>query len=328
MGHLPTADNTARLQEIIALDARMDRLQAMAVFCGVAEQGGLAAAARQLGLSPAAVTRAIAGLEARLGARLLTRTTRRVALTDAGRRYLADCRRILAEIEEAEAAASGTHATAKGELVVTAPTQFGRLHLGPALPGLLELYPQLAVRVLLLDRIVDLLEEGIDVALRIGPLVTPSLVAVRLGEVRRVVVGAPAYLAAHRAPRVPGDLVRHQLVAPTSLMSGESWGFVVDGKPARVRVTARLAASQPDVAIDAARAGFGLTRVPLYQVAADLRQGTLEVVLDAFEEAPVPVSLVTVEGRRAAAKVRAFIAFMTPPLRAALRDLDRLGGPG
>jgi DNA-binding transcriptional LysR family regulator len=325
MAPLFAGNNMPSLQEIIALEERMDRLQAMAVFRGVAEHGGLAAAARQLGLSPAAVTRAIAGLEARLGARLLTRTTRRVALTDAGRRYLADCRRILAEIEEAEAAASGSHATAEGELVVTAPTQFGRLHLGPALPGLLERYPALAVRLILLDRVVDLVEEGIDVALRIGPLATPSLVAVRLGEVRRVVVAAPAYLEQMGAPRAPGDLARHRLVAPTSLMSGESWGFVVDGKPARVRVTARLAASQPDVAIDAARAGFGLTRVPIYQVAADLREGTLEVVLEAFEEPPVPVSLVTVEGRRAAAKVRAFVDVMTPLLRAVLREAVTTG---
>ena len=306
----------------------MDRLVAMRVFQAVADTGGFAAAGRALGLSPAAVTRAVAGLEAVLEARLLTRTTRRVSLTDAGRRYLADCRRILAEIAEAEAAASGAHATPRGELVVTAPTQFGRLHLGPALPSLLERYPDLAVRVLLLDRVVDLLEEGIDVALRIGPLVTPSLVAVRLGEVRRVVVGAPAYLAAHGRPLVPGDLARHRLIAPTSLMSGESWGFVVDGRSTAVRVTARLAASQPDVAIDAARAGFGLTRVPIYQVAADLRQGTLEVVLEAFEEPPVPVSLVTVEGRRAAAKVRAFVDFMTPLLRTVLRDLARGGRPG
>jgi DNA-binding transcriptional LysR family regulator len=144
---------------------------------------------------------------------------------------------------------------------------------------------------------------------------------VRLGEVRRVVVGAPAYLAAAGTPAAPDDLARHRLIAPTSLMTAESWGFVVAGRPVAVRVKARLATSQPDVAIDAARAGYGLTRVPLYQAAADLREGRLRIVLDAFEEPPVPVSLVTAEGRRAAAKVRAFVDFMTPRLRAVLREL-------
>lgn len=299
----------------------MDRLDAMAVFRTVAELGGLAAAARRLNLSPAAVTRAIAALEARLGARLLTRTTRRVGLTDAGRAYLADCRRILAEIDEAEAAASGAHAIAKGELRVTAPTQFGRLYLGPALPDFLQAYPELTVQVLLVDRIVDLVEEGIDVGLRIGALASTALVALRLGSVRRVVVGSPAYLSTAGRPMSPDDLAHHRLIAPTSLMSAANWGFVVDGRPRLVPVRARLATSQPDVAIDAARAGFGLTQVPLYQVAEDLRTGRLEIVLEAFEEAPLPVSIVTVDGRRAAAKVRAFVAFMTPRLRTVLLDL-------
>ncbi len=301
----------------------MDRFEAMAVFRAVAELGSFAAAARKLGLSPAAVTRAIAGLEARLGARLLTRTTRRVALTAAGRDYLDDCRRILMALDEAEAAAAGSHAMPKGELAVTAPTQFGRLHLGPALPAFLEHHAELAVSVLLVDRVVDLVEEGIDVGLRIGALASTSLVAVRLGEVRRVVVGAPAYLTAAGAPNSPVELSGHRLIAPTSLMTGSSWGFVVDGKPVAVRVQARLAASQPEVAIDAARAGFGLTRVPLYQVAEDLAADRLRIVLDGFEEPPVPVHLTTVDGRRAAAKVRAFVDFMVPRLRAALR-----GPPG
>jgi DNA-binding transcriptional LysR family regulator len=193
--------------------------------------------------------------------------------------------------------------------------------LGPALPDFLRRYPDLEVRVLLVDRLVDLLEEGIDVGLRIGVLAVPSLVAVRLGEVRRVVVGAPAYLSAAGTPAAPVDLAHHRLITATSLMTAASWGFLVDGKPLLVPVRARLAVSQPDVAIDAARAGFGLTRVPIYQVAEDLRAGRLRIVLERFEEAPVPVNLVTVDGRRAAAKVRAFIDFMAPRLRGALRDL-------
>jgi len=301
----------------------MDRFEAMAVFSSVAELGSFAAAARHHGLSPAAVTRAVGGLEARLGARLLTRTTRHVALTDAGRGYLDDCRRILHEVEQAEAVAGGNHAIPKGALAVTAPTQFGRLHLGPALPAFLARYGDLAVSVLLVDRLVDLVEEGIDVGVRIGALASTALVAVRLGEVRRVVVGAPDYLEASGVPTSLDDLARHRLIAPTSLMTAANWGFIVEGKSVAVRVRARLAASQPDVAIDAARAGFGLTRVPLYQVADDVRAGRLRVVLDPFEEPPLPVHLITIDGRRAAAKVRAFVDFMGPRLRAALRSPGR-----
>jgi DNA-binding transcriptional LysR family regulator len=300
----------------------MDRLQAMAVFARVAELGGLAAAGRALGLSPPAVTRAVAGLEAHLGARLLTRTTRRVRLTEAGSRYLADVRRILLEIAEAEAAAAGSHGTARGLLKVTAPTQFGRLHLGPALPAFLDRHPEVEVELLLLDRVVDLVEEGVDVALRIGRLEQGSLVARRLGGVRRVVVGSPAYLARLGEPQAPGDLAAHRLIAPVTLMRGDAWGFVEVGVPRAVPVRARLRTSQPDVAIDAARAGHGLTRVPIYQVAEDLRLGALRIVLADFEEPPLPVSLVTLEGRRAAARVRAFVDFMVPRLRGVL---ERLG---
>lgn len=303
----------------------MDRLQAMTVFRRVAEEGSFAGAGRALDLSPAAVTRAVAGLEAHLGARLLTRTTRRVRLTEAGQGYLADCRRILAEIEEAEAAAGGAHRSARGELAITAPTEFGRRHLGPALLPFLDRYPEVAVRLLLVDRVVDLIEEGVDIGLRIGGLSASSLIALRLGEVRRVVVGSPAYLAAHGVPEQPEDLAAHRLLAPTSLMAAESWRFVVEGRPRVVPVRSRLATSQPGVAIDAAVAGFGLTRVPIYQVAEELRLGRLEIVLGAFEEPPLPVSLVTLEGRRAAAKVRAFLDHMTPRLRAALRLLAGLG---
>lgn len=299
----------------------MDRLQTMSVFRAVAEAGGFAAAARGLNLSPAAVTRAVAALEARLGARLLVRTTRQVRLTEAGVGYLADCRRILAQIAEAEAAAGGASTAPRGELAVTAPTQFGRRHLAPALLPFLEQYPDLGVRLLLVDRIVDLVDEGLDVGLRIGALTAVSLIAVQLGEVRRVVVGSPTYLEANGIPRHPDDLATHRLIAPTSLMTAAGWNFVVSGRGHTVRVRSRFATSQPDVAIDAARAGFGLTRVPLYQVAKEVRSGELAIVLGAFEEPPVPISLVTVEGRRSAAKIRAFVDFMTPRLRALLQTL-------
>jgi DNA-binding transcriptional LysR family regulator len=318
---LPAAENGHRSAEIISLGGRMDRLQAMAVFARVAELRGLAAAARALGLSPAAVTRAVAGLEAHLGARLLTRTTRRVRLTEAGRSYLTDVRRILLEIAEAEAAAAGSHGTAQGVLRITAPTQFGRLHLGPALPAFLDAHPLVVAELLLVDRLVDLVDEGVDVALRIGQLEQGSLVALRLGQVRRVVVGSPAYLARAGEPREPDDLAAHRLIAAASLMRGDAWGFVVGGVPRAVPVAARLRTSQPDLAIDVARAGYGLTRVPIYQVAEELRQGALRIVLAAYEEPPVPVSLVTVEGRRASARVRAFVDFVLPRLRQVLARL-------
>lgn len=292
----------------------------MRTFAAVADGGGFAAAARALHLSPPAVTRAVAALEAHLGARLLTRTTRRVRLTETGAAYLADCRRILAELDEAEAAAGGRHTTPRGELTVTAPTQFGRLHVAPLLPTFLDAYGEIAVRLHLVDRVVNLVEEGIDVALRIGELRATSLVAVPIGRVRRVVVGAPAYLARKGVPEHPTALDRQTLIAATSVMAGDGWSFSEAGRTLTVRVRARLWTSAPDAAIDAAVQGFGLTRVPIYQVAEPIRAGRLVVVLADYERPPVPVSLVTAEGRRSAAKVRAFVDFAAPRLR---RILDR-----
>lgn len=293
----------------------MDRFQAMRTFAAVVDGGGFAAAARALHLSPPAVTRAIAALEAHLGARLLTRTTRSVRLTEPGAAYLADCRRILAALDEAEAAAGGRHATPRGELMVTAPTQFGRLHVAPLLPAFLVDHPEITVHLHLVDRVVNLVEEGLDVALRIGELRASSLIAVTVGRVRRVVVGAPAYLERMGWPDGPAALDRHTLIAATSVMAGDGWSFSDSGRPFTVRVRARLWTSAPDAAIEAAVQGFGLTRVPIYQVAEPLRAGRLVVVLADHELPPVPVSLVTAEGRRSAAKVRAFIDFATPRLR-------------
>lgn len=293
----------------------MDRFQAMRTFAAVVDGGGFAAAARALHLSPPAVTRAIAALEAHLGARLLTRTTRSVRLTEPGAAYLADCRRILAALDEAEAAAGGRHATPRGELTVTAPTQFGRLHVAPLLPAFLDDHLEITVHLHLVDRVVNLVEEGLDVALRIGELRASSLIAVMVGRVRRVVVGAPAYLERMGWPDGPAALDRHTLIAATSVMAGDGWSFSDSGRPFTVRVRARLWTSAPDAAIEAAVQGFGLTRVPIYQVAEPLRAGRLVVVLADHELPPVPVSLVTAEGRRSAAKVRAFIDFATPRLR-------------
>ncbi len=297
----------------------MDRLQAMAVLVAVADEGGFAAAARVLNQSPAAVTRAIAGLEARIGTRLFTRTTRSVRLTDAGRRYLDDCRRILVDVAEAEDAAAGSHARPQGRLTVTAPTQFGRLHVGPKLPAFLERFPDVSVRTLFVDRVVNLVDEGVDVGIRIGDLEDSALMAMTVHHVRRVVVGAPAYLDHAGAPTHPRELRHHRLIAPTSLMRGNTWAFRDGGKTLDLHVASRLETSTPEVAIDAARQGYGLTQVPIYQVADDLASKRLVTVLDAFELPPLPVRLVSVEGRRAAAKVRAFADFMAASLRRDVR---------
>lgn len=304
----------------------MDRLEAMRVFVAVADGGSFAGAGRTLGLSPPAVTRAVAGLEAHLGARLLTRTTRQVRLTDAGARYLEDCRRLLAQLADAEAAAAGSHGAVQGELVVTAPTQFGRLHVAPLLPPFLDRHPAVSVRVHLLDRLVNLVEEGVDVAVRIGEPAQSTLVAVGLGRVRRVVVGAPAYLEARGVPRRIDDLEAHSLIAASSLMPGGGWTFGQGGQRRTVRIRSRLVTTTPDVAIDAAVGGFGLTQVPIYQVMGHLEADRLRVVLADVEPAMVPVTLMTAEGRGASSKIRSFVDMAVPALRRVLRADARGAG--
>lgn len=292
----------------------MDRLQAMGVFVKVAETGGFAEASRRLGMSPPAVTRAIAGLEGAIGARLLTRTTRHVKLTDAGARYLGDCRRILAEIGDAEASAAGSYANPTGLLTVTAPVLFGRIYVLPILTSYLDGNPAVTGRALFLDRVVNFLDEGVDVAVRIGPLADSELKAVRCGTVRRVVCASPAYLAEHGRPEAPADIGRHRIVAVTG-SGAPHWRFGRDGRTV-VPVESRLACNSNDAAISAAGEGWGLTRVLSYQVAEALRDGRLETVLDGFEPEPLPIHVVHLEGRGASAKVRSFVDHAVARLRA------------
>lgn len=294
----------------------MDRLSAMQIFVAVAETESFAAAARRLGQSPPAVTRAVAALEERIGSRLLHRTTRQVRLTEAGQGYLADCRRILAEVEEAEALAGGAHTEPRGQFAVTAPVMFGRLHVAPILLDFLDRFPLVSTRLLLLDRVVDLMEEGIDVAVRIAHLADSSLQAIRVGSVRPVVCATPAYLAEHGEPRHPADLARHRAIFTSPQAGLRGWEFEDAGKPVRVRPAVQLNVNSADVAIAAAREGRGLTRVLSYQVAAPVRAGDLKIVLADYEPPPVPVHLVQLEGRRAAsARVRAFVDFAAERLR-------------
>jgi DNA-binding transcriptional LysR family regulator len=297
----------------------MDRLETMRVFVAVAEAAGFALAARRLAMSAPAVTRAISALEKRVGTRLLHRTTRVVRLTDAGVRFFADCKRILSEIEEAEGSAAGSHAEPRGRLTITASTMFGRLYVAPVIVDFLARYPLVTVRTVFADRVVDLLEEGLDAAVRISHLPDSSLTAIKVGSVRRVTCASPAYLEARGAPRAPAALVEHDTIMFSQDGNTGGWAFPVGGALERVRLQPRLIANAAEVAIAAAVAGRGITRVLSYQIAAELQAGRLRIVLAEYEPAPIPVSVVFPEGRRAAAKVRAFVDFAVQSLRERLK---------
>lgn len=292
----------------------MDRWQAMRVFVKVAAGGGFADAARKLNMSPPAVTRAVAFLEETIGAQLLVRTTRSVKLTDAGRRYFDDCQRILADLVDAEAAAAGSYSTPTGTLVVTAPVLFGQLHVLPVVMDYLRLHPAVTAQTLFLDRITNLVEEGMDVAIRIGRLPDSELNAIRVGTVRRVVCAAPSYLAEHGEPRTPADLATHSVVAGVSALPSLEWRFG-RGRKTIVNVHPQLLCNLNEAAISAALDGWGLVRVLSYQVEDAVREGRLRIVLADFEEEPLPVHVVHAGGRGPSAKVRSFVDFAVGQLR-------------
>jgi len=288
----------------------------MTVFVAVAEEESFAAAARRLRMSPPAVTRAIAFLEQRLGVRLLTRTTRLVRTTDAGARYLEDARRILLEADEADEAATGINATPRGHLSVTAPVLFGKSYVMPVITAYQTTFQETTVSALFVDRVVNLVEEGIDVGIRIGPLPDSSLRAIRVGQVCRVVCASPAYLNEHGRPKLPTDLASHSIIAATSISASPDWTFVHGKEQTSVRLSPRVLVNTNDGALEAARQGFGLTRLMSYQVAGELAAGTLETLLTEFEEAPLPVHVIHGEGRHGSAKVRSFVDLAVAMLRA------------
>jgi len=292
----------------------MDRLQALNVFVAVAEAESFARGARATGLSAPSATRAINTLETTLGARLFTRSTRRVRLTDIGRTYLEEVRETLAHLQAADDMVSGAANTPVGQLRITYPQEFGRIHIAPLLTEFLDDHPQVRADVLMLDRIVNLVEEGFDIALRIGHLPSSELSAIRIGQVRRVICGSPDYFAKWGYPRTPGELGSHRIVSSGSTSALNEWRFGLDGSQV-VRVNPQLRITGVAASIDIARRGWGLCRVLSYQVGPDLESGSLQAVLEEYEPAPLPVHLVHVEGRRAAAKVRAFIDFAAPRLR-------------
>ncbi|MGE7956476.1 LysR family transcriptional regulator [Pseudomonas sp. NPDC089530] len=293
----------------------MDRFQEMQVFISVAQEQGFAAAARRLGLSAPSVTRAVAALEQRIGTQLLTRTTRNVLLTEAGQRYLEDSRRILAELQDAEASAAGIHARPRGQLTVTAPVLFGELFVTPLMVDYLERFPEVSINALLVDRVVSMVEEGVDVAVRIGELPDSGQHAMRVGEVRRVVCASPAFLARHGRPRHPQELRQAPVIAPSSIGQPRSWLFDDGGTPLNVRPEPRLVVTANQAAISAACRGLGLTRVLSYQVAGKVAAGELEIVLAAFELPPLPIHVVYQGGRKAPARVRSFVDFAVQALR-------------
>jgi DNA-binding transcriptional LysR family regulator len=292
----------------------MDRIQSMQVFVRVADVGGFAEAARQMHLSPPAVTRAVAALEVVVGSRLFVRTTRSLKLTDTGVRYLEDCRRILSDIAEADATAAGIYGTPSGTLTVTASAMFGQLYILPILTDYLDTYPDVTGRALFVDRVTNIVDEGIDVSIRIGDLPDSSHSAVKVGTVRRALCGSPAYFERRGRPAAPSDLGDHRIVAATSAWNSLDWRFGSAGQT-HVTVKPSLFCNTNLAARDAAVSGWGLTRLLSYQVAAELENGSLETVLNDFELSPVPIHIVHLEGRRASAKVRAFVDLAVTKLR-------------
>jgi len=279
----------------------------MQAFVAVADLEGFAPAARKLKLSPSAVTRLVAALEERLGARLLQRTTRSVTLTDTGRHYLERARRILADVEEAERAAEGERTRPSGRLVVSAPLGFGRLHVGPVMSAYLKRYGEVSGELRLEDRMISLVEDGIDLAVRIGHLADSSLVARHVGEMRRIVVASPAYLKARGEPKTLEAIASHDTIQFGSTAGVADWRFLDAGKEVRITYDPRFSSNSSDAAIQYAAEGGGLTRVMAYQAAEALKAGKLKIVLAKFELPALPINIVYPTSRLLSAKVRSFI---------------------
>jgi DNA-binding transcriptional LysR family regulator len=302
----------------------MDRIDAMRIFVTALDEGSLAGASRALKRSPASISRAIAFLETQVGVELLHRTTRSMRLSDAGARYAEACRRILAELEEADLAVSSERAAPRGILTISAPPVAGDDVLRPIIEKFLAVHPAVSIRLVLVDRPVNLIDEGVDVAFRIAQLPDSSLIATRIGgDIRRVVVAAPAYLAAHGPIREPSDLAHHQIIAFTNF-GLDSWTFAPTPSsrvPRSVRFAPRLSVNTVPAALGSAIAGVGVTRLYSYHVAHAVREGRLEVLLSNAEFPALPVHLLTPPGHLLVPKVRAFVDFAAPRLRAAFGRL-------
>lgn len=294
----------------------MDRLHSMGVFLAVAEEESFAGGARRLAMSAPAVTRAVASLESRLGVRLLDRTTRYVRVTEAGQRYLEDARRVIAAADEADAAAAGVNAQPRGHLTVTAPVLFGKLHVMPGIVEYLQRYPETTVSAIFLDRVVNMLEEGVDVGVRIGELPDSSFKAVPVGFVRRVVCASPDYLARHGVAHSPEALSGHAIIVASSLSPTVQWRFARNGAPVAIRIKPRLTVTSNDAAIDAAISGIGICRLMSYQIGPQLASGQLRAILCDYEPARAPIHVLHRERRNPSAKARSFVDLIAERLRA------------
>lgn len=293
----------------------MDRLEAMSLFVAAVEAGSLSAAARRFGIPLATVSRKVSDLEKHLKTRLLNRSTRQLTLTDAGQAYLAACRRILGEVGEAERTAAGEYSTPTGDLFITAPIVFGRLHVLPVVTDFLAAYPQVNIRLTLADRVTQLVDEHLDLAVRIGQLPDSNMIAVRVGSIRRVVCASPAYLARYGVPQIPQDLAAHACISFEGSAALASWSFATGKGELTVPIRSRLRVNTAEAAIDAAIAGAGVTRVLSYQIADAVRSGVLVPVLRSFEPQPWPVNLVHAGQGLLPVKLRAFLDFAAPRLK-------------
>ena len=285
----------------------MDRIDAMQAFVAVADLQGFAPAARKLGLSPSGVTRLIAALEDRLGARLLQRTTRSVTLTDVGTRYLERVRRILGDVEEAEGSAQDERTRPNGRLVVSAPVGFGRLHVSLVMSTYLKRYPEVLGELRLSDRMINLVEDGVDLAVRIGQLADSSLVARHVGEMRRIVVASTGYLKARGEPQTPQAVASHETIQFGAMTASPDWRFVDGASEIRIACAPRFTTNSADAAIQYAEQDGGLTRVLAYQAAEAIKAGRLRIVLAKFEQPPLPIQIVYPTSRLLSAKVRTFV---------------------
>ncbi|RZL89423.1 MAG: LysR family transcriptional regulator [Variovorax sp.] len=304
----------------------MDRIDAMKVFVATLNEGSLAGAGRKLGKSPAAVSRAIAFLETHVGAELLHRTTRSIKLSESGERYAVACRRILTDLEEADMVAAGERSAPRGMLTITAPVAAGEKLLRPLLDAFMDKFPDVSVRLQMLDRPANLVDEGIDVALRIAHLADSTLVALRVGEVRRVLAASPRYLARHERITQPADLAEHQIIAMTHF-GIDSWSFPpIDGStmPRTVQFSPRFVVNSIRAAVASAVEGRGVVRMFSYHLADAVADGKLEIVLAGDEHAPLPVHMVSPHGRLSVPKVRSFVDFALPKLREGFEDLARV----
>ena len=282
----------------------MDRLRAMQIFVRIVEAGSLTRAAAALGMSGPAVVRSLAALERAIGVRLLQRTTRRSSLTDEGREYYERCKRVLAAVDEADTSMSARRSEPRGRLRITAPATYGRMHVAPIVNAFIAKYPQVEVELLLLDRVVDLIEEGLDAAVRIGELPDSTLVARALGETRRLVCAAPAYLRRAGIPKRPADLQAHRCIVFSGLAAANEWSF--GAKRQRMAVRPVLRTNQVDAALDACMRGFGCGQFLSYQVDAALREGKLKRLLKEYEPPPLPIHIVYPHARPSS-NVRVFV---------------------